>query len=181
MSSMTAEQIHHFGDTGGEMWPDQLNFRRRILVAEDDADIRQLTADALRHAGYQAEVAEDGAIAWLALQFSRYDLLITDQNMPKMSGTELLQKIRAAHMTLPVILATGLSPAREFAMDNWWQPVKVLIKPYSFQKLLGLVKNVLARMARANDGIPPPPLPPEPPLPPLPQVVRQVESAGLIA
>jgi DNA-binding response OmpR family regulator len=44
-------------------------------------------------AGYQVDVAEDGATAWAALQLSKYDLLITDQFMPKVSGVELPKKI----------------------------------------------------------------------------------------
>jgi DNA-binding NtrC family response regulator len=120
-------------------------------VVEDEHDLRQLTAEVLIDAGYQVDVAENGGAAWDALQLSKYDLLITDQFMPKVSGVELLKKIHAARMTLPVIMATGFLPTWEFALHTWLQPVEMLLKPYSFEKLLGLVKNVLNQTLSAGD------------------------------
>src|ERR1051325_10009740 len=79
----------------------------RILVVEDDTAIRQFSAEVLVRSGYQVDAAEDGAAAWEALYTSSYDLLITDNNMPNVSGVELLKRLRSACMTLPVILATG--------------------------------------------------------------------------
>jgi DNA-binding response OmpR family regulator len=132
----------------------QPNFCKRILVVEDEHDLRQLTAEVLIDAGYHVDVAENGATAWSALQFSKYDLLITDQFMPKLSGVELLRKIYTANMTLPIIMATGFLPTWEFALHPCLQPVKMLLKPYSFQKLLGLVKNVLHTTGSAGLEIP---------------------------
>jgi DNA-binding response OmpR family regulator len=140
---MTAEYIPHCYDPTHEPLQSQLNSRRRILVVEAEHDLRQLTAEVLIDDGYQVDVAEDGAAAWFALQRSEYDLLITDQFMPKVSGVELLRKIHGARMTLPVIMATRIMPTWEFALHTWLQPVKMLLKPYSFEKLLGMVKNVL--------------------------------------
>ena len=85
----------------------QSNSRQRILVVEDERDLRQITAEGLSDTGYQVDVAEAGATAWTALQIYRYDLLFTDQFMPKVSGVELLKKIHAARMTVSVIMATG--------------------------------------------------------------------------
>lgn len=165
---MAAKYIHHFDDLGCDLVQDQQNSRHRILVVEDEHDIRQITAEVLIDAGYHVDMAQNGAVAWSALQRSEYDLLITDQFMPKVSGDELLRKIHGAHMTLPVIMATGFLPAWEFALHIWLQPVKMLLKPYSFERLLDTVKSVLPKDASASDDIPPTPLPPEPPLPPLP-------------
>jgi DNA-binding response OmpR family regulator len=78
---------------------------RRILVADDDADIRQLSAEVLVRPGYEVDGAEDGAAAWKALHANNYGLLTTDHEMPKSSGLELVGKLRAARMTLQVILA----------------------------------------------------------------------------
>jgi CheY-like chemotaxis protein len=145
--------------------------RQRILVVEDERDLRQITAEGLTDTGYQVDVAEDGATAWNALQLYQYDLLFTDQFMPKVSGVELLKKIHESRITLSVIMATGFLPTWEFALHPCLQPVKMLLKPYSFGKLLGMVKNVLSKTASVGDDIPLPPLPPEPPLPPLPQLL----------
>ena len=99
MLSMTAKYISHFNDTGCEPLQNQPNSDQRILVVEDERDLRQITAEVLIDAGYQVDVAENGRAAWDALQLTKYDLLITDQLMPKMFGVALLKKIHAARMT----------------------------------------------------------------------------------
>jgi DNA-binding NtrC family response regulator len=167
---MTAKHTSRFNDSLREPFQDQPNYRHRILVVEDEHNLRQLTAEVLIDAGYHVDVAKDGATAWSALQLCPYDLLITDQFMPKVTGVELLKKIHTARMSLPVIMATGFLPTWEFALHTWLQPVKMLLKPYSFEKLLGMVKQVLSTTASAGDDFPSPPLPPEPPLPPLPRL-----------
>jgi DNA-binding response OmpR family regulator len=115
----------------------------RILVVEDDPDIRQLNTEALTQSGYEVDAAEDGAVAWNALRQNNYDLLITDQRMPRVSGLELLTKLRAARLSLPVIMATGTSPDAEFTRRPWLKPEAVLLKPYTIPELLSLVTKVL--------------------------------------
>jgi len=144
---MTAKYVSHFDDPITEPFQNKPDLGKRILVVEDESDLRQLTAEALIDAGYRVDVAENGATAWSALQLSEYDLLITDQFMPKVSGVELLKKIHAARMTLSVIMATAFLPTWEFALHPCLQPVQMLLKPYSFGKLLGMVKNVLSKNA----------------------------------
>ena len=121
----------------------------RILVVEDEASIRQLTASVLTRSGYQVEATEDGAAAWNSLQLSNYDLLVTDNHMPKVTGLELLKKVRAARMALPVIMATGSLPDEEFARHPWLQPAATLQKPFTVEELLGTVQAVL-RAATGN-------------------------------
>jgi len=152
---MSPKYIPNFSDPICEPIPGPLDPRQRILVVEDEPDLRQITAEVLIDAGFQVDVAEDGAAAWSALQLSKYDLLITDQLMPKVSGVELLKKIHAANMTLPVSMATGYLPTWEFALHTWLQPVKMLLKPYSFEKLLGLVKNILTKAVSAQADLAP--------------------------
>jgi DNA-binding NtrC family response regulator len=82
----------------------------------------------------------------------------------------LLKKIHAAHMTLPVIMATGFLPTWGFALHTWLQPVKMLLKPYSFQKLLATVKSVLDATDGADDGLTRPNLLPNLPQPPQPRL-----------
>jgi CheY-like chemotaxis protein len=171
VSSMSPKYISDVNNPICEPFHRQSNSRQRILVVEDERDLRQITAEGLTDAGYQVDVAEDGATAWTALQIYQYDLLFTDQFMPKVSGVELLKKIHESRITLSVIMATGFLPTWEFALHPCLQPVKMLLKPYSFGKLLGMVKNVLSKTASVGDDIPLPPLPPEPPLPPLPQLL----------
>ena len=116
----------------------------RILVVEDDGSIRELNAKVLSRFGYHVDTAVDGAVAWDALQTSQYDLMITDQNMPKMCGVELLKNIRATGMTLPTIMATAALPEREFARNPFLRPDALLLKPYTVDELLGKVQEVLS-------------------------------------
>jgi acetyltransferase-like isoleucine patch superfamily enzyme len=62
------------------------NPAQRILVVEDDRDLRLVNAGALTHSGYAVDVAEDGAAAWEALQANHNDLVITDNQMPKLGA-----------------------------------------------------------------------------------------------
>ena len=126
--------------------PDRTDSPHRILVVEDDVDIRHLHADVLMQSGYQVDVAEDGAAAWDTLQRNRYDLVVTDNDMPKVTGVELLEMLHSARMAQPVIMATGTLPS-EFSRSPWLKPAAILIKPYSFKELLGTVKNVLLATA----------------------------------
>jgi len=65
--------------------------------------------------------------------------------MPNVSGVELIEKVRAAGMTLPVIMATGEAPEEDFTRNPFLQPAATLLKPYTPVEFLGTVKNVLAR------------------------------------
>ncbi len=131
----------------------QPNPRQRILVVEDDSMIRQLNTAALIESGYHVDTAEDGAAAWDALQRNSYDLLITDNGMPKVSGIELLKKLHAAKMALPVIMATGSLPQEEFTHSPWLHPAATLLKPYTLAELLRTVKEVLQAAVNACEQI----------------------------
>ena len=131
--------------------PCQSNPPHHILVAEDDIFFRQLNTEVLLQSGYAVDSAEDGAAAWDALNADRYDLLITDHNMPKVSGVELLQKLQAAHMPLPVIMVTATVPQEEFTRDPSLQPAATLLKPYPVAELLRTVKKVLREAVSRTD------------------------------
>ncbi|MBE0543345.1 MAG: response regulator [Verrucomicrobia bacterium] len=121
----------------------------RILVVDDDPSTRQLNTVVLTHAGYAVDAAEDGVVAWEALNTDNYDLLITDHNMPKVTGVELVKKLRAVHMALPVILATGTMPTEELDRHPGLQIEATLLKPFTIARLLETVQEVL-RVNRSN-------------------------------
>ena len=115
----------------------------RILVVEDDISIRQLTTELLLRSGYEVDDASDDAVGWEALQAERYDLLIADNSMPKVTGIGLIKKLQAAGMRLPIILATAVLPPGEFTLHPWLQTVPTLFKPFRAAELLSLVRKVL--------------------------------------
>ena len=117
----------------------------RILLVDDENDVRALNADVLIRSGYHVDTAENGAIAWKALQTNSYDLLITDNTMPEMTGLELIRQVRSADMTLSVILASGTVPAEELSRSPWLHVNALLPKPYSIGSLLRTVAEVLRK------------------------------------
>jgi len=127
------------------------NSPHRILVVEDDDDVRRFNVEVLTRCGFKVDAAEDGAAAWDTLQTNYYDLMVTDNNMPKISGVDLLKKLHAAHLALPVIMATGATPQEEFSRCPWLLPAAMLLKPYTIEQLLGTVKNVLRATAAVNE------------------------------
>jgi DNA-binding response OmpR family regulator len=144
---MIVENISPIKTPACALLPGPKNPPRRILVVEDEPCILHLNTKALLEAGYQVDAAADGAAAWDALQRNRYDLVVTDNNMPKVSGVELIQKIHEAALALPVIMATGTLPQNEFDLCPWLRPAAVLQKPYTFTELLGTVKTLLQTTA----------------------------------
>jgi DNA-binding response OmpR family regulator len=138
-------QVGEAGESPGAQARVQATRCHRILVVDDDMNLRQLHASVLACSGYQVDTAEDGAAAWATLHSNGYDLLITDNNMPKVSGVELVKKVRSARMTLPVILASGALPTEELDRNPWLQPVATLVKPFTGGQLLEAVNQVLAQ------------------------------------
>jgi DNA-binding response OmpR family regulator len=143
----------------------QTNPPQRILVAEDDNEVRRFNVEVLMDSGYEVHAAEDGELAWEALQRNAYDLLITDNNMPKISGIDLCRKLHAARMALPVILTSGIMPVEELKRHPWLQIEAKLHKPYTLAKLLGTVGNVLRATHAVRAQAEPPPRWPGQPLP----------------
>lgn len=110
-----------------------------ILVAEDNLTIRQLYTQILMHAGYRVDTAENGQAAWNALASAHYDLLITDNNMPELSGVELVKKMRSAQIDLPVIMASGTAPANLDGLHL----AAILNKPILLNRLVQTVDETL--------------------------------------
>jgi hypothetical protein len=70
--------------------------RQRILVADDDEDIRLLIGDALAECGFEVVAARDGEEAWSLALRNSFDLVITDNDMPRLTGLELINRMREA-------------------------------------------------------------------------------------
>jgi DNA-binding response OmpR family regulator len=126
----------------------QTNPSYRILVVDDDSDTREISMNVLSGSGYTVQGVTDGADGWEALQTSDYDLIVTDNKMPRMTGMEMITKLRAARMNLPVIMATGNLPLHEFKRRPWLKPDLMLQRPFSNDDLLTAVKKIL----RPDDG-----------------------------
>lgn len=80
----------------------------RVLVVEDSLTVREVERQMLTRAGYQVDVAVDGLDGWNALQRERYDLVLSDVDMPRMNGLELVRRIRADRRLshLPIVMVS---------------------------------------------------------------------------
>jgi len=140
---MSQDHTFQAGELSGAQAQGQSRPPHRILLVDDDRDIRSLNADVLVRAGYHVDTAENGASGWKALEAKHYDVLITDNTMPGVTGLDLIKKLRSADMTLSVILASGTVPAEELNRCPWLQVDALLPKPYSIAELLRTVNQVL--------------------------------------
>ena len=137
------------GALAGAPPPGQASPPRRILVVDDDICNRQIITEMLMQCGYEVDPAVDGAAGWEALQAKAYDLLITDNFMPKVTGLEMVKLLRGRSATLPVIMATGAVPTDELQRHPWLKISAFLLKPYGVGQLLRTVRQVLREADRA--------------------------------
>ena len=119
---------------------------RHILLVDDNIPLLKLNAEVLTGSGYIVDTAADGADAWQALRDINYDLLITDHKMPRLTGLELIKKLRSESKTLPIILASGMLPTEELKQHPWLHIDALLPKPFTIASLLGAVREVLNAM-----------------------------------
>jgi DNA-binding NtrC family response regulator len=127
--------------------------QERILVADDDAVIREGLRRILGMEGYLVETQPNGRLALDRLQESSFDLLITDLKMPGMSGLEVLQAVRVLQPEMPVILITGFA-----AVDNAVEIMKkgaadYLAKPFANEEIVEKVRKALDARAVLLDEI----------------------------
>ena len=122
---------------------EQPGIRPRIMVVDDDPDIRHLMSEVLAGSGYSVDVAENGTRAWKALHLKRYDLLLTDHEMPGMTGLQLVNKLRLAGFQFPVIVASGTPPVDMAVRNSALESVMMLPKPFTLGELIRLVKELL--------------------------------------
>jgi two-component system, OmpR family, response regulator MprA len=110
---------------------------RRILIADDEAMIREVAQRILKHAGYEVEVAVDGAEALekVVADPTRYGLVILDGNMPRLSGREAALRIREVAPEIRLLLATGSFEPEDFQWFPQYGFNAVIAKPYSFDDL----------------------------------------------
>ncbi len=119
--------------------------RSTVLVVEDDAAIRRGLCDALCYAGYEVLEAADGD-AGLALALEAgIDLVLLDVMLPGISGFELLEKIRAAYPTLPIIMVTARGAEGDRVRGLRGGADDYVTKPFSATELLARVEAVLRR------------------------------------
>ena len=116
-----------------------------ILIADDDETFLQSTADLLRREEYVCGCVSDAGAVIEVLRLARYDLLITDINMPGNTGLELIKNLPKNAEGMPVILVTG-NPLIDTEIQSLQPPVVACMrKPLDFDKLLAQVRISMER------------------------------------
>ena len=119
----------------------------RILVADDDPDIRDLVTFKLGQAGYTVQAVDNGTSALAAIEEDPPDLAVLDVMMPGLSGIDVLRKIRDAGRTRDVRVILLTARSRDADVDTGFATGAddYIIKPFSPRELLHRVNTALAR------------------------------------
>ncbi|UVC10153.1 response regulator [Rhizobium sp. TH2] len=127
---------------------DRPNQKLRVLCVDDDALVLMSTVELLEELGHRPVSAHSGqaALSVLENEPEPFDLLLTDQSMPGMSGLQLAEIVRASHPTIPIVVATGYSELSEHSKLK----LPILRKPFTQTDLEGAISQVTS--ARASQA-----------------------------
>ena len=115
----------------------------KILLAEDDNDMRRFLAKALSNAGYEVVSYDNGRSAYDKLREEPFSLLLTDIVMPEMDGIELARRATELDPDLKVMFITGFAAVALNPDSNAPKDARVLSKPFHLKELVGEVERML--------------------------------------
>ncbi|MBI5575571.1 MAG: response regulator [Deltaproteobacteria bacterium] len=114
---------------------------KKILVVDDEENIRELYRDELSEEGYSVELAENGQAALSKFEKFQPDLVTLDVMMPGMNGIEVLRRIREKNPSVPVLLLTAFG---EFRQDfNTWASDAYIVKSANVSELKQTIRKLL--------------------------------------
>ena len=116
----------------------------KILLAEDDADMRRFLAKALQNAGYQVTSYDNGLSAYHRLREEPFELLLTDIVMPEMDGIELARRASELDPDIKIMFITGFAAVALNPDSTAPKNAKVLSKPVHLRELVSEVNKMLA-------------------------------------
>lgn len=115
----------------------------RILLAEDDNDMRRFLVKALQKAGYEVTDFDNGASAYERLREEPFNLLLTDIVMPEMDGIELARRATEIDPDLKVMFITGFAAVALNPDSNAPKDAKILSKPFHLRDLVAEVEKMI--------------------------------------
>ncbi|MCA9873298.1 MAG: response regulator [Ardenticatenaceae bacterium] len=117
----------------------------KILIAEDDQDIRELVVLTLQFNGFDVKSVENGALAVEAAQNDTFDLILMDVRMPRMTGYEACRRLKEIDATrdVPVIFLSAKGQEAEIQTGLSVGALQYILKPFAPDELIGTIKRVL--------------------------------------
>ena len=128
---------------------------QRILVVEDEPEIREMLAFGLERAGFVVQQAEDAESALTQLEGPPPDLLLVDWMLPGMSGLDLVNQVRRDETTqdIPVVMLTARSEEQDKLRSFSTGVDDYITKPFSSKEMVARVKAILRRSGKGDDGV----------------------------
>jgi DNA-binding NtrC family response regulator len=123
----------------------------RVLVVDDEEDMRDLVQSFLSAEGYAVDVAEDGGQALALMERTPFDVVLSDVRMPRMGGLELLASVRSRHPETEVVLITGYANTDTAAEAVRLGAFGCLMKPFELDDLLATVRQATAPAAAPHE------------------------------
>lgn len=123
----------------------------KILIAEDDRELRQLFSHVLNRYGYTVTCVSNGQEALDALDAEFYDMIISDIMMPVMDGYELVQQLREVNNTTPVLMITAKDAFDDMRMGFQSGVDDYMVKPVNVNEMVLRVQALLRRAQMIND------------------------------
>ena len=125
----------------------------RLLLIEDDADLRRNLTRQLEAEGYRVEQAGDGAEGLFLAQEYPFDLAIVDLGLPKVNGLTIVQRLRAAGRELPMLILTARSSWQDKVAGLEAGADDYMVKPFDYPELAARVKALLRRSLKATGEV----------------------------
>ena len=127
--------------TAGRHWAEKMT---KILLAEDDTDMRRFLVKALQNAGYEVTSYDNGLSAYQRLREEPFELLLTDIVMPEMDGIELARRASELDPDIKIMFITGFAAVALNSDSAAPKNAKVLSKPVHLRELVNEVQKMLA-------------------------------------
>ena len=124
----------------------------RILLAEDERELREALSAILRHSGYSVDAVDNGEDALGYLMTGIYDGAILDIMMPRLDGISVLKKIREAHLDTPVLILTAKTEIDDRVKGLDAGADDYLTKPFASKELLARLRAITRRRADLTDN-----------------------------
>ncbi len=121
------------------------NTAYKILVVDDEKSLRELLSILLQREGYRVDQAADGATAFSMAQETAYDLIVSDIQMPKMTGIELLRQLRDQGDDVTIMMITAFSSTEEAVKAMKLGAYDYITKPFKNDEIRLVIKNALER------------------------------------